>query len=395
MATGGGATSKGGHDHEFVTPPPKTLECPVCLLTLCDPHIISCCGNEFCKVCIERVQRDGKPCPLCNEPNFTTMLNKKLAREINALVIRCPYKELGCKWQGELSQVCRHLNQASPTGCDYVTVMCKYQCGTEMQRHLIHHHEIDDCSKRPVEMQVVSLTQKFDVMITNNKLLCQELEEMKQSQHKMRAENDELQHTLKVIKEQNEDLKQKYDGIKRELEVLKVDHTKYKTTSKQKFATLETRKLSLPVPPFYFDLSNIDHFMKTDYHWLSDSFYSHAGGYKLGVSVYPNGFGEAKGTHLSMFVHIRRGEFDEKLNWPFDGEIVIQAFSERLNRWTNDTTIVMKKGHVDEDIIERPLDLCNVEWGYSKYISHSKLRDEYCTGETKTSFRVTSVKLYH
>ena len=60
---------------------PKSLECPVCLMTFRDPHVISCCGNEFCQVCIERVHRDGKPCPLCNEPNFTTMLHKKLVRE--------------------------------------------------------------------------------------------------------------------------------------------------------------------------------------------------------------------------------------------------------------------------------------------------------------------------
>ena len=71
---------KGGYDYEFVIPPPKSLECSVCLLTLRDPHVISCCGNEFCQVfSIERrVKRDGKPCPLCNEQNFTTMLHKKL-----------------------------------------------------------------------------------------------------------------------------------------------------------------------------------------------------------------------------------------------------------------------------------------------------------------------------
>ena len=93
MATGG--TSKGGYDYEFVSPPDKSLECPVCFLTLREPHMISCCGNEFCQRCIDRIQRDGKPCPLCNEPNFTTMLNKKLVREVNALVIRCPQKEPG------------------------------------------------------------------------------------------------------------------------------------------------------------------------------------------------------------------------------------------------------------------------------------------------------------
>ena len=82
MASGGFTnTGKGGYDYEFVAPPGKSLECPVCLLTLRDPHMISCCGNEFCQRCIGRVQQDGKPCPVCNELDFTTMLNKKLVRE--------------------------------------------------------------------------------------------------------------------------------------------------------------------------------------------------------------------------------------------------------------------------------------------------------------------------
>ena len=48
---------KGGYDYEFESPPSKSLEYPVCLMTLRDPHVISCCGNEFCQVCIERVQK--------------------------------------------------------------------------------------------------------------------------------------------------------------------------------------------------------------------------------------------------------------------------------------------------------------------------------------------------
>ena len=132
-----------GHDYEFVSPPPKSLECSVCMLTLRDPHIVSCCGYEFCQVCIERVQRDGKPCPLCNEQNFSAMLQKKIVREVNALVIRCPQKELGCEWEGELGQLQQHLNPGagvssnSAEGCEFLTIECAYHCGAHLQRRLI------------------------------------------------------------------------------------------------------------------------------------------------------------------------------------------------------------------------------------------------------------------
>lgn len=68
------------------------------------------------------------------------MLNKKLVREINALVIRCPQKELGCDWEGELQKVESHLNpgagvaMSESKGCGYVMVECAYQCGAQLQR---------------------------------------------------------------------------------------------------------------------------------------------------------------------------------------------------------------------------------------------------------------------
>ena len=82
-------------------------------------------------MCIERVKRDGKPCPLCNEQDFTTMLHKKLVREVNALVIHCPQKQLGCECEGELGQLQGHLSPGagvSPSeGCAYIVVPCAYQ----------------------------------------------------------------------------------------------------------------------------------------------------------------------------------------------------------------------------------------------------------------------------
>ena len=46
---------QGGYDYEFVDSPPDTWECPVCLSTLRDPHLLSCCGVKICQSCIEGV----------------------------------------------------------------------------------------------------------------------------------------------------------------------------------------------------------------------------------------------------------------------------------------------------------------------------------------------------
>ena len=352
-------------DYEFVIPPPKSLECSICLLTLRDPHVISCCGNEFCQVCIERVKKDGKPCPLCNEQNFTTLLHKKLVREVNALVIRCPQKELGCEWEGELGQLQRHLNPgagvSSAEGCEFFMVECAYRCGAQLQRRLIQEHEMEACPKQPIGMQVASLMKKFEAVATENRILKQELNETKkihqQNLDEVKQKLDETkkmhQQDLDQVKQELDDLKQAHrqqreelceakeenkllqganENLQRVCDVLKAEQEQIEanvdniqkrkiTTLEEKYASLQTPTITmkqelgdlkqalqqqredlqmhtvpLPVPPFYFTISNFKHYQNNELAFFSEPFYSHPGGYKMRVKIHPNGFGNARGA---------------------------------------------------------------------------------------------------
>ena len=46
--------------------------------------------------------------------------------------------------------------------------------------------------------------------------------------------------------------------------------------------------------------------------------YSQLGGYKLCLCVYANGAGSGKGTHITVAVHLMKGENDHHLQWPFE-----------------------------------------------------------------------------
>ena len=356
MATSG-AASKGGYDFEFVTAPPKSLECPVCLLTLRDPHVISCCGNEFCQVCIERVQRDGKSCPLCNAPEFMTFLHKKLVREVNSLVVHCSQKEAGCEWEGELGQLKQHLNPRSGAsacaashaseGCGFVIIACPRQCGMELPRRMLAEHELEVCPKRPIEAQIASLVRKFEAVVIENQLLRKELDDVKQSH-------------------------------KEELDTLR-----------QKCASLES--VSAPLPPFYFAFHNFRQWKSVHHIWSSNPFYSHPGGYKMVVSVYPNGRSEGKGSHMSVRVRLQRGEFDDQLQWPFNGQITVEMYNCTTNTWTASTVIDLTKDLGDE-YVSRPKMFWNRSIGHDKYISQSELQRHYLI-KNGVSMRVAGVKL--
>lgn len=60
----------------------------------------------------------------------------------------------------------------------------------------------------------------------------------------------------------------------------------------------------------------------------SGPFYSSFHGYKLCIRVNLNGVDSAKGTHLSLFIHFMQGEFDDLLEWPFSGRIVLTVIDQ-------------------------------------------------------------------
>ena len=40
-----------GYDDDiFISTPPDSLRCPVCLFIVREPHQVTCCGRLFCKV---------------------------------------------------------------------------------------------------------------------------------------------------------------------------------------------------------------------------------------------------------------------------------------------------------------------------------------------------------
>ena len=398
---------KGGYDYEFVSTPPKSLECPVCLLTLRDPHVISCCGYEFCEVCIKHVQKDGKPCPLCNEQNFSTMLQKKVVREVNALAIHCPQKELGCEWEGELGQLQRHLNPEAGVpsqGCEFLTVECTYRCGAQLQRQLIQEHEMEVCPKRPIEMQVASLMKKFEAVVVKNQALEQELgrlqevhqqdlDEVKQKLDNLKRAHREQREELSEAKEKSELLQRANITLQRTCDILKADVDALQN-SKGKIATLEKRLVPLPIPPIYVLVTNFGQYQKDDCVFKSDPFYSHPGGYKMVVVIRPNGIGERKGTHVSLHVHLLPGEFDDQLRWPYSGKITVQAYDRTRDQWSFQRVIEMNERKSGLVAVSRCVDTpitCGA--GYDNFLSYFYL-DNYLKSTNTLRVRILGIKVW-
>ena len=60
----------------------------------------------------------------------------------------------------------------------------------------------------------------------------------------------------------------------------------------------------------------------------SNPFFSQEKAYKMAISVVLYGYAEGKGTHVSVYVYLMRGPFDDILNWPFTGSVQIELLNQ-------------------------------------------------------------------
>ena len=146
---------RGGFECEFVERPPDIFQsdCPVCLLIVREPNQVTCCGYSFCRACIERVVTTKKPCPTCNEAEFSVFPDKRLQRSLYQFRVRCEHQQEGCEWSGELGQLDKHLNENPGLGnqldgCEFTRVACIH-CIQLFERRLVTAHQIGSCPRRP------------------------------------------------------------------------------------------------------------------------------------------------------------------------------------------------------------------------------------------------------
>ena len=86
---------------------------------------------------------------------------------------------------------------------------------------------------------------------------------------------------------------------------------------------VEVVEASVKCPPVDIILPDIQS-KKPGEKWCSAPFYSHPGGYKMCLTIYPRGVGAGEGTHVSVFANLMKGDFDDQLKWPFIGNVLVK-----------------------------------------------------------------------
>ena len=130
-------------EFDLVEPPAEDFFCPVTFELLLNPHQTTCCGHHLSEKAVNRLQREGKPCPMCKETELVTTSDKYFKRKASAILIRCPHKASGCEWVGEVGGSKQHINTCPkrPWNCQHCDFKSTFEAG-------IQH--VEECTNYPI-----------------------------------------------------------------------------------------------------------------------------------------------------------------------------------------------------------------------------------------------------
>lgn len=121
--------------------------------------------------------------------------------------------------------------------------------------------------------------------------------------------------------------------------------------------------------------------LRNNHEFFSPPFYTHRYGYKLQVSAFLNGNGSGEGSHLSIYIRVLPGEYDNLLEWPFSYKVTFSILDQ------SDPSL-SKPQHITETFNPDPnwknfqkpsssrnsLDESTLGFGYPKFISHEEIK---------------------
>ncbi|XP_010084204.1 PREDICTED: TNF receptor-associated factor 3 isoform X3 [Pterocles gutturalis] len=387
---------QGGYKEKFVNAVEDKYKCEKCHLILCNPKQTECGHRfcETCMNAL--LSSSSPKCTACQESIVKDKVFKDncCRRELLALQIYCRNENKGCKEQLSLGQLLVHLKtdcQFEELPCpradckekilrkdlpDHVEKTCKYRettckyCKSQVPMIML----------QVALLQNESLEKNKSIQTLHNQICSFEIE-IERQKEMLRNNESKILHLQRVIDSQAEKLKEldkeirpfrqnweEADSMKSSVESLQNRVTELESVDKtagqgaRNTSLLETQLSRHDQMLSVHDIRLADMDLRfqvletasyngvliwkiRDYKrrkqeavmgktlsLYSQPFYTGYFGYKMCARVYLNGDGMGKGTHLSLFFVIMRGEYDALLPWPFKQKVTLMLMDQGPSR---------------------------------------------------------------
>jgi hypothetical protein len=250
------------------------------------------------------VRAKSVACPACKVENYNLFHNLGLQQSLYDFRVYCAHKSKGCEWTGELRELDNHLNSDPPAdkalqGCPFSEVSCPLSyagCNVRLiRKNMMGHLE------REATQHLLLQSRKQSLLLASMKSL--------------HTENETLRSIIGELRDEKQQLEQRLTDLEAKIGAPQI-----------------TRNYRQPMKIVEFVMKDFEKFRRECTVWYSMPFYTHTRGYKMCLQVNANGLGQGKGTHVSAYLHMMRGEFDDGLRWPFRGHVTLQLVDQEEDR---------------------------------------------------------------
>ncbi|XP_050807833.1 TNF receptor-associated factor 5 isoform X1 [Gopherus flavomarginatus] len=105
---------------------------------------------------------------------------------------------------------------------------------------------------------------------------------------------------------------------------------------------------------------------------FSQPFYTSRCGYRLCARAYLNGDGSGKGTHVSLYFVVMRGEFDSLLPWPFKQKVTLMLLDQSGKK---NHIVEVFRADPNSSSFKRPDGEMNIASGCPRFVAHAVLEN--------------------
>ena len=206
-----------------------------------------------------------------------------------------------------------------------------------------------------------------------------ELKSLKRQVQEILGTNATLTAQFQDIKKEKQHLEQRVTELE-EVNKLIVKHpSASKPAPDQPSSKQPSTYLTGTVKPTgaEFTMTGFEEYKREYAIWYSPHFYTHPGGYKMCLRVVANGDAHGKSTHLSAYICLMRGEFDDQLKWPFRGDITFEILNQENHGDPCSKVLPFDDtaGKSCARVIGKECD--KYGWGFGQFLPHAELRPKY------------------
>ena len=287
--------------------------------------------------------------------------------------MKCGNADRECKWEGTVGTLEAHV-----ATCDFTLLLCPNECKNEddkileYTRNILHVHLMEDCPNRDHTCEhcgekgtYAHITKIHDNKCEKKVVTCpnEDCTETFQRQsiphHLNKCDYSEIPCKYQIIGCDVE-------MIRKDMPVHEEDDKLHLHMALDEIATMKQQReedARRNCALLTFELTGFAEKKDDGDQFYSPTFYSSPKGYHMRIIVDANGCETGEDTHISTFVHILEGKYDDIINWPLAGKVTCEILNQLEDRNHFNRIVNMEETNM----------VVGENWGYFMFFPHSQL----------------------